>query len=249
MTRYKLILEYDGRGFVGWQRQANGPSLQQALEDAVRKFCGESVTVFAAGRTDAGVHALGQTVHIDLAAEQPPGTVQKALNFHLKPASLAVLAASFAPPGFHARFSATARHYRYRILNRSAPPILEAGRVWHVPPRLNGRAMNRAAQRLVGRHDFTTFRSARCQAASPVKTLDSLRVTRRGDEITVEARARSFLHSQVRAMVGTLKLVGEGAWSEDDAAAALAACDRRAGGPTAPAAGLYLAAVEYADAD
>ena len=178
-----------------------------------------------------------------------PGTVQKALNFHLKPASLAVLAASFAPPGFHARFSATARHYRYRILNRSAPPILEAGRVWHVPPRLNGRDMNRAAQRLVGRHDFTTFRSARCQAASPVKTLDSLRVTRRGDEITVEARARSFLHSQVRAMVGTLKLVGEGAWSEDDAAAALAACDRRAGGPTAPAAGLYLAAVEYADAD
>ena len=245
MPRYRLTVEYDGRDFVGWQRQANGPSIQAALEDAVKGFCGQTVTIEGAGRTDAGVHALGQVAHVDLAADHPPDTVMKALNFHLRPAPIVVVSAGLAAPDFHARFSATGRHYLYRILNRTAPPAVDRGRVWHVVVKLNARAMHRAAQGLLGKHDFTTFRSVHCQAKSPLKTLDVLKVSRRGDEILVTASARSFLHHQVRSMVGTLKLVGEGKWREEDVAQALAAKDRTRAGPTAPAHGLYLTAVDY----
>ena len=245
MTRFKLTLEYDGGGFVGWQRQDNGPSVQQALEEAIHRFCGETVTTFAAGRTDAGVHALGQVAHFDLAREAPPETVRDALNFHLKPAPVAVLRAEVAAPDFHARFSATARLYRYRIVNRRAPLAIERGRAWLVGAPLDAASMHAAAQRLVGHHDFTSFRATLCQAPSPVKTLDVLDVTRFGDEVRVAARARSFLHHQVRNMVGTLKLVGEGKWTADDVARALAARDRSAAGPTAPPEGLYLTDVWY----
>ena len=245
MTRFKLTLEYDGGPFVGWQRQDNGPSVQQALEEAVFAFSGERVTAFAAGRTDAGVHALGQVVHFDLARETTPATVMDAVNFHLKPNPVAVLAAQVAAPDFHARFSARARAYRYRILNRRAPLALERGRVWQVAQPLDAAAMHAAAQRLVGHHDFTSFRSSICQAASPEKTLDRLVVARAGEAIEIEAGARSFLHHQVRNMVGTLKLVGEGKWSAEDVAAALAARDRAKAGPTAPAEGLYLTEVRY----
>ena len=245
MTRYKLTLEYDGRGFVGWQRQDNGPSVQAALEAAVKGFCGEAVTVHGAGRTDAGVHALAQVAHIDLEKETGADTLRDALNFHLKPAAVAVLAAEAVADDFHARFSATERAYRYRIVNRRAPLTLDRGRAWLVPVPLDAGAMGDAARALLGRHDFTSFRAGECQAKSPVKTLDALEVSRDGDEIWIEARARSFLHHQVRNMVGTLKLVGEGKWSRADMARALAARDRRAAGPTAPADGLYLVAVRY----
>jgi tRNA pseudouridine38-40 synthase len=245
VTRFKLTLEYDGGAFVGWQRQDNGPSVQQALEEAIRKFCGETVTSFAAGRTDAGVHALGQVVHVDLARDATPETVRDALNFHLKPAPIAVLSATVAPADFHARFSATARLYLYRIVNRRAPLAVERGRAWLVGAPLDAEAMHAAAQRLVGHHDFTSFRAALCQAASPLKTLDRLDVTRAGDEVRIDARARSFLHHQVRNMVGTLKLVGEGKWTADDVSRALAARDRSAAGPTAPPDGLYLTEVWY----
>ena len=245
MTRFKLTLEYDGGAFVGWQRQDNGPSVQQALEEAIQKFCGETVTSFAAGRTDAGVHALGQVAHVDLTRETTPETVRDALNFHLKPAPVAVLTAEIAPPDFHARFSATARLYLYRIVNRRAPLAVERGRAWLVGAPLDTEAMHAAAQRLVGHHDFTSFRAALCQAASPMKTLDRLDVTRAGDEVRIDARARSFLHHQVRNMVGTLKLVGEGKWTADDVSRALAARDRSAAGPTAPPDGLYLTEVWY----
>lgn len=247
MPRYKLTIEYDGAGFVGWQRQENGPSVQAALEDAVFAYCGERTIVEGAGRTDAGVHARAQVGHVDLARGDSAHTVMKAINFHLGPARLKVLAAEEVAGDFHARFSAAKRHYQYRILNRAVPPALDAGRVWHVAVRLNARAMHRAAQALVGRHDFTTFRAAGCQARTPVKTLDVLSVTRRGDEIVVRAEARSFLHNQVRTMVGTLKQVGEGKWPEDEVAAALAACDRARGGPTAPACGLTLVGVDYGE--
>ncbi|MCH8038451.1 MAG: tRNA pseudouridine(38-40) synthase TruA [Proteobacteria bacterium] len=245
MTRYKLTLEYDGRGFVGWQRQDNGPSVQAALEAAVKGFCGEAITVHGAGRTDAGVHALAQVAHIDLEKETGAETLRDALNFHLKPAAVAVLAAEAVADDFHARFSATERAYRYRIVNRRAPLTLDRGRAWLVPVPLDAGAMGEAARALLGRHDFTSFRAGECQAKSPVKTLDALEVSRDGDEIWIEARARSFLHHQVRNMVGTLKLVGEGKWSRADMARALAARDRRAAGPTAPADGLYLVAVRY----
>ncbi|HVO16031.1 MAG TPA: tRNA pseudouridine(38-40) synthase TruA [Alphaproteobacteria bacterium] len=245
MPRYRLTLEYDGRAFVGWQRQDNGPSVQAALEAAIRKFCGESATVHAAGRTDSGVHALGQVVHVDLVKEAPTDTVRDALNAHLRPAPVAVLDAAAAAPDFHARFSAIERRYRYRIVNRRAPLALDIGRAWHVSVPLDAAAMHGAAQLLVGNHDFTSFRAAECQAKSPVKTLDALDVERIGDEITIATRARSFLHHQVRNMVGTLKLVGEGKWAADDVAAALAARDRAKSGPTAPAEGLYLVAVRY----
>lgn len=245
MTRFKLTLEYDGGGFVGWQRQENGPSVQQAVEEAVRAFCGEAVTVHAAGRTDAGVHALGQVVHLDIARETSADTVRDALNFHLKPAPIAVLRAEAVGPDFHARFSATARAYLYRIVNRRAPLALDRGRAWHVLQPLDAEAMQAAAQVLVGRHDFTSFRAVLCQAKSPVKTLDALEVTRDGAELRIAARARSFLHHQVRNIVGTLKLVGEGKWTRDDVARALAARDRAAAGPTAPAEGLYLTEVRY----
>lgn len=245
MSRYKLTLEYDGGGLVGWQRQDNGPSVQQALEEAVAKFCGESVTAHAAGRTDAGVHATGQVAHVDIARDTTPETVRDALNFHLKPAAIAVLAAEAVGDDFHARFSATGRSYLYRIVNRRAPLALERGRAWAVTAPLDVDAMHRAAQLLVGHHDFTSFRAALCQAASPVKTLDRLDVMRHGPEIAIIAEARSFLHHQVRNMVGTLKLVGEGKWRPADVARALATRDRAAAGPTAPPDGLYLTGVRY----
>jgi len=245
VPRYKLAIEYDGRGFVGWQRQANGPSVQQALEAAIRAFCGETVTVHGAGRTDAGVHAVAQCAHVDLAREAAPEIVRSALNHHLRPAAVTVLAVEPAPVGFHARLSAVGRVYLYRILNRRPPPAIERGRVWHVAPPLDAEAMQEGARHLLGRHDFSTFRDSLCQAKSPVKTLDALAVRRIGDEIRIEARARSFLHHQVRNMAGTLKLVGLGRWQPDDVAAALAARDRRAGGPTAPAEGLYLVEIRY----
>ena len=245
MPRYKLTLEYDGRGLVGWQRQDNGPSVQAALEDAVERLCGERVTLAGAGRTDAGVHALGQVAHVDLEKAFPPDTVRDALNHHVKPAAIAVLAAEVVGEDFHARFSARERRYRYRIVNRRAPLALERGRAWHVSVPLDATAMHQAAQALTGHHDFTTFRAAQCQAKSPEKTLDSLTVVREGEEIRIAATARSFLHHQVRSMVGSLKLVGEGKWTRDDLADALAACDRARCGPVAPPDGLYLSDVIY----
>ncbi|TMK12698.1 MAG: tRNA pseudouridine(38-40) synthase TruA [Alphaproteobacteria bacterium] len=245
MPRYKLTIEYGGTGLVGWQRQANGLSVQEALETAFERFCGERLTVFGAGRTDAGVHALAQVAHVDLAREADPEVIRSAINHHLRPHAISVLDAAPAPPGFDARLSARSRRYLYRILNRRAPPALERGRVWHVAPPLDAVAMRDGARHLVGHHDFSTFRDSLCQAKSPVKTLDVLDVTTDGEEIHIAARARSFLHHQVRNMAGTLKLVGLGQWDPDDVATALAACDRRAGGPTAPAEGLALVAVDY----
>jgi len=245
MPRYRLTIEYDGTGLVGWQRQPNGASVQAALEAAVEKFCAERVTVHGAGRTDAGVHALAQCAHVDLAREMPVDTIRGALNHHLRPAAIVVLAVEPAPADFHARISATGRVYRYRILNRRPPPMLERMRVWHVAPPLDLAAMQAGAAHLVGNHDFSTFRDSLCQAKSPVKTLDALELVRVGDEIHIEARARSFLHHQVRNMAGTLKLVGLGQWRPEDVATALAQRDRRAGGPTAPAEGLYLVEVGY----
>jgi len=245
MTRYKVTIEYDGRDFVGWQRQDNGYSVQQAVEEAITDFCGETVVVYCAGRTDAGVHALGQVAHFDLADEAPPDTVRDAVNQHLRPTPVALLTAEVVRSGFDARFSARQRVYRYRIVNRRMPLVLDRGRAWGVPVALDAEAMQAGADHLVGHHDFTTYRSTHCQAKSPEKTLDALDVVRDGGAILVTARARSFLHRQVRIMVGTLKLVGEGKWRPDDVAKALAKCDRTAGGPTAPADGLYLVEVGY----
>ena len=245
MPRYRVTLEYDGGPFAGWQRQENGPSIQGALEEAIFRLSGERVTVTGAGRTDAGVHAFGQVAHFDLDKEFAPDKVRDALNHHVKPAPIAVLDAAIAPPDFHARFSATARHYLYRIQCRRTPPALERGRVWHIVRDLDGESMQVGAQFLVGQHDFTTFRSSECQAKSPVKTLDRLDVRRAGDEIQIEASARSFLHNQVRSMVGSLKLVGEGKWRPSDVRAALEAKDRARCGPVAPPDGLYLVRVDY----
>lgn len=245
MSRYRLIVEYDGAEFVGWQRQENGLAVQQVIEEAILRFCGERVTTFAAGRTDAGVHALGQVVHFDLSREAEPDTVRDAINFHLRPAAVAVRTAERAADDFHARFSAVGRAYLYRIANRRAPLVLDRGRAWWVPVPLDAEAMHAAAQGLVGRHDFSSFRAAECQADSPVKTLSAIEVAQDGEEIRVTARARSFLHHQVRNMVGTLKRVGEGKWSAEDVARILAARDRAAAGPTAPACGLYLTEVFY----
>jgi tRNA pseudouridine38-40 synthase len=245
VPRYKLTIEYDGTGLVGWQRQANGVSVQAALETAVERFCGERINVHGAGRTDAGVHALAQTSHVDLPRDMPLDTIRSALNHHLRPATISVLAVEVVAPDFHARLSATGRVYRYRILNRRPPPMLDRLRVWHVAPPLDLAAMQAGAQHLVGKHDFSTFRDSLCQAKSPIRTLDGLEVTREGVEIHIEARARSFLHHQVRNIAGTLKLVGLGQWQPDDVATALAARDRRAGGPTAPAEGLYLVEIHY----
>jgi tRNA pseudouridine38-40 synthase len=245
MPRYKLTIEYDGTPFVGWQVQDNGVSVQGVLADAVSAFAGERAAISGAGRTDAGVHALGQVAHVDLAKDWPPDTVRDALNAHLRPHPVAVLLAERVADDFDARFSAIRRHYRYRIVNRRADLALEALRAWRMPRPLDAGAMHDAAQRLVGRHDFTTFRSTECQAKSPVKTLDRLDVTRDGDEIDVVAVARSFLHNQVRSMVGSLVHVGEGKWSIDEFAAALAARDRTACGQVAPPQGLYLVRVEY----
>ena len=228
MPRYKLTIEYDGAPFLGWQIQDQGPSVQAALIAAVEAFCGERVKVRGAGRTDTGVHALGQVAHIDLGKDWPSDTVRDALTAQLRPLPIAVLAAEKVPDSFDARFSARARHYLYRIVNRRADLALERGRAWRLPRRLDAAAMAAAAQRLIGRHDFTTFRHVDCQAKSPVKTLDRLDVTRAGEEIRIDAVARSFLHSQVRSMVGALVFVGEGRWSTDDLAAARDARDRSA---------------------
>jgi tRNA pseudouridine38-40 synthase len=245
VTRFKLTIEYDGGDFVGWQRQDNGPSVQQSIEEAIFAFCGEHATTYAAGRTDTGVHALGQVVHVDLERDASARTVRDAINFHLRPRPVAVLRAEIVGPDFHARFSAVERAYLYRIANRKAPLALDRGRAWWVPYALDEKAMAEAAQVLVGHHDFTSFRSTACQSASPIKTLDVLEVTRQGEELHVVARARSFLHRQVRNLVGTLKLVGEGKWSAADVARALDARERAAAGPTAPPEGLYLIEVRY----
>jgi tRNA pseudouridine38-40 synthase len=245
MPRYKLILEYDGTPFVGWQLQENGPSVQGRLAEALKAFAGEEAIPRGAGRTDAGVHALQQVAHVDLAEEWEPGIVRDALNAQLRPDPISVLACEIVPESFDARFSATARHYLYRIIDRRSPLALERNRAWGTFKRLDAEAMHDAAQVLIGNHDFSTFRSTECQAASPVKTLDALDVSRHGEVLRVEASARSFLHNQVRSMVGSLKLVGEGKWTKADLQAALEACDRAACGPVAPAHGLYLVKVDY----
>jgi tRNA pseudouridine38-40 synthase len=245
MPRYKLLIEYDGTPFVGWQMQASDPSVQGAVMAAVEAFCGERVKVQGAGRTDTGVHALGQVAHVDLAKDWDPDTVRDALTAHLRPQPIAVLAAEKVPDTFDARFSARQRHYLYRIVNRRPDLALERGRAWRVPCRLDDAAMAGAAQNLVGRHDFTTFRHVDCQAKSPVKTLDRLDVVRSGDEVRIIAGARSFLHSQVRSMVGSLVFVGLGRWTADDLAAARDARDRSACAPVAPPEGLYLVKVDY----
>lgn len=245
MTRYKLTVEYDGTGYVGWQRQDNGPSIQAELEAAIAAFSDEAVVVHGAGRTDAGVHAQAQTAHVDIDKGVGADTVRDAMNHFLREVPVSVLLVEAVADGFHARFDATARHYRYRILDRRPPPALDAGRVWWVRARLDDGAMTDAAGELVGRHDFTSFRATLCQARSPIKTLDRLDISRRDDEVIVEASAQSFLHHQVRNIVGTLVMVGEGKWTSADVRAALAAGDRAAAGPTAPAGGLCLVRVDY----
>ncbi len=245
MPRYRICVEYDGTPFFGWQRQAQGLSVQGVLEDAIQKFCAETVSLRAAGRTDSGVHALGQVVHFDLTNRWEPFRICEALNFHVKPAPIAVLACEEVSSDFDARYSASARHYCYRILCRRAPPALDRDRVWWLPIALDHEVMGVAARVLLGSHDFTTFRAAACQAKSPLRTLDRLDVTKNGEEIHIEASARSFLHNQVRSMVGSLKLVGEGKWGSRDLEAALLSKDRAACGPVAPASGLYLVRVDY----
>jgi len=245
MPRYRLLIEYDGRPFHGFQAQAALPSVQGALEAAIKKFCGEDLRVSAAGRTDTGVHATGQVVHVDLAKDWPAETVRNAINFHLIPAPISILEARVAEGDWHSRFSATGRRYLYRILNRMAPPALDQGRVWHVKKPLDAMAMHTAAQVLVGHHDFTTFRDLACQAKSPMKTLDVADVRREGDEVLLVFASRSFLHRQVRSMTGTLAEVGVGRWTVEDVRGALEARDRRSCGPVAPAEGLYLTQVTY----
>jgi tRNA pseudouridine38-40 synthase len=247
MPRYRLDIEYDGRPYAGWQRQSGQHSVQAAVEQAIKGFSGEDVAIRGAGRTDAGVHALGQVAHVDLARDWPADTVRNAVNAHLQMAAetVSVLAATAVGSDFDARFSAVARHYLYRIVNRRAPLALDAGKAWWLARPIDAEAMHRAAQRLVGNHDFTTFRSVHCQSKSPVKTLDRLAVQRNGDAVEIRASARSFLHNQVRSMVGSLKRVGEGVWTDADLAAALAAADRAACGPVAPPDGLYLVKVDY----
>jgi tRNA pseudouridine38-40 synthase len=245
MARYKLTIEYDGGPFVGWQRQENGASVQGAIEAAAEGFCGQFVTVFGAGRTDAGVHAWAQVAHLDLPREGPEATVRDALNFHLKPNPISILTAERVAEDFDARGDARERRYHYRIANRRAPLAIDRGRAWLVTVPLDETAMAEAAAALLGKHDFTSFRSVHCQADSPVKTLDALEVTRAGEEIHIAVRARSFLHNQVRIFAGTLKMVGEGKWTAERVRAALEARDRSAAGPTAPPDGLYLTAVIY----
>jgi tRNA pseudouridine38-40 synthase len=247
LPRYRLDIEYDGTPYAGWQRQAGQHSVQAALEQAILAFSGEPISLRGAGRTDSGVHATGQVAHLDLAKDWPDDTVRDAINAHLRLAgeAVAVTAAAKAVDDFDARFSATKRHYLYRILNRRAQPALEKDRAWWVPARLDADAMHQAAKHLLGRHDFTTFRSSQCQANSPLRTLDRLDVTRSGDLIEVKTSARSFLHNQVRSMVGTLKRVGEGGWTAADVKAALDARDRAACAGIAPPEGLYLVRVDY----
>ncbi|TCL72229.1 tRNA pseudouridine(38-40) synthase TruA [Rhizobium sp. BK251] len=247
MPRYRMTVEYDGTSYVGWQRQENGPSVQGAIEAAVLSLTGETVSIRGAGRTDSGVHALGQVIHADLSKEWSPFKLQNALNAHLRLAGqqVAIIETETASEHFDARFSALRRHYLYRIISRRAPLALEAGRAWWVAKALDHEVMHEAAQALVGRHDFSTFRSAHCQANSPVRTLDRLDVTRSGELIEIRASAQSFLHNQIRSFAGTLKLAGEGKWTVDDVKAALEARDRKACGPVAPPEGLYFMRVDY----
>ena len=245
MPRYKLTIEYDGATFAGWQIQADRPTVQGVLTAAIEALSGEKILVQGAGRTDAGVHARGQVAHVDLMKDWDTDTVRDALNAHLRPHPVAILAAERVADGFNARTSAVKRHYLYRIINRRADLTLEAGHAWRVPRPLDAAAMHAAAQRLIGKHDFTTFRASECQAKSPVKTLDRLDVERHGEDVNIWASARSFLHNQVRSMVGSLVAVGDGKWSADDLAAALAARDRTACGQVAPPDGLYLMRVDY----
>ena len=245
MPRYKLTIEYDGAPFVGWQLQALGTSVQGVLETAVARLNGEPAAVHGAGRTDAGVHALGQVAHVDLARNWDAFVLRNALNANVRPHSISVLEATEVPRDFHARFSAARRHYLFRILNRRSPPALDKGKVWWLPMELDADAMHQAAQELIGKHDFTTFRAAQCQAQSPVKTLDRLDVARYGELIEIRTEARSFLHNQVRSMVGSLKLVGEGKWRARDLKSALDARDRSRCGPVSPPGGLYLLKVDY----
>lgn len=245
MPRYRLRIEYDGSPFKGWQRQANAPSVQQAVEEAVKAFVGEPVRLRCAGRTDTGVHALGQVAHVDIARELRPDKFRDAANAHLKPLPVTVLEAELAPETFDARVSAIRRHYLYRILDRRAPPALDRGRVWHVPYALDMAAMAEAGQAYLGRHDYTTFRAAECQANSPLRTIEAFSVVRAGPEIEIRVAARSFLHHQVRGMVGALLPVGRGAWGRDDIARILAVCDRALCPGLAPPHGLYLAQVDY----
>jgi tRNA pseudouridine38-40 synthase len=245
MPRYKLTLEYDGTPFVGWQRQDGQMSVQGRLAQAIKDFSGEDAMPGGAGRTDAGVHAIGQVAHVDLERDWAPAKIRDAINAQLRPEPISVLVCEQVPDGFDARFSATARHYLYRVVDRRSPLALERGRAWGVFKPLNAKAMHDAAQGLIGHHDFTTFRSTECQAASPEKTLDRLEVSRHGEIVRIEASARSFLHNQVRSMVGSLKLVGEGRWTSGDLKKALETKDRAACGPVAPPQGLYLVKVDY----
>jgi tRNA pseudouridine38-40 synthase len=245
MRRIKLTIEYDGGPYVGWQHQENGPSVQQAIETAITAFCGEQQRLFTAGRTDAGVHALGQVAHFDLEADFSTDTIRDALNQHLRPQPIAILDAEEVSDEFHARFSAKRRHYLYRIVARRAPLALEKNRAWQVFRPLDVAAMHDAAQVLVGKHDFTTFRATQCQADSPVKTLDEIKVFESAGEVRVTCFAKSFLHNQVRSFVGSLKMVGEGKWSKHNLQDALDATDRTRCGPLAPPHGLYLAKVDY----
>lgn len=245
MPRYRLLVEYDGRPYRGYQAQADLPSVQESIERAVTAFCGETVRLHAAGRTDTGVHATGQVVHVDLEKDWKAAVVRDALNAHLMPEPISILSAEIAEGDWHARFSAIERRYLYRILNRISPPALDQGRVWHVKKPLDVAAMHEAAQALVGHHDFTTFRDMQCQAKSPVKTLDVVEVRREGEQVLLTFTARSFLHRQVRSMTGTLAEVGAGRWTKADFVAALEARDRTACGPVAPPDGLYLTGVGY----
>lgn len=247
MQRWKLTIEYDGRAFSGWQRQADGIiSVQQVIEEAIRKFNGDApVRLHVAGRTDAGVHARGQVAHVDLARTMEPGTLQGALNFHVRPHPISILAVEAVPETFHARFSATMRHYMYRLTTRRAPLALDTGRLWHVPSDLDVSAMRQGAAHLIGRHDFNSFRATSCQAKSPIRSLDRFDISEDGDEIAFAVSAQSFLHHQVRNMVGTLVEVGKGKWQPGDVKVALDARDRSAAGPTAPPDGLYFMRVDY----
>ncbi len=245
MTRWKLSIEYDGGPFMGWQRQDHGPSVQQALEEALARMTGEQAVFTAAGRTDAGVHALAMSAHVDVMKSLTPHRLREGLNALVRPQPISVLDVAEVADDWHARFSCVGRRYLYRILARRAPPALDAGRVWHIAVPLDVHAMQEGAKHLIGRHDFTTFRSAHCQSDSPVKTLDKLEVAQVGDEVQVTAAARSFLHHQVRSMVGCLAMVGRGQWQSDDMRKALEARDRAALGFNAPPHGLYFVEATY----
>ncbi len=245
MPRYKCLVEYDGLGFNGWQKQDHAPSIQACIENAINLFSGEQPVIYTAGRTDAGVHALGQVFHFDLIKEFSPERVRGAINQHLKPHKIAIINVEIVSQDFHARFSAKKRYYQYRIINRRSLLALELNRAWHVPVELSLIKMQEAANYLIGHHDFSSFRDGQCQAKSPFKTIDEIKINQIGDIITIDISARSFLHHMVRNIVGTLKMVGEGKWQPDYINHIIAAKDRKEAGPTAPAEGLYFVKVDY----